>query len=79
VGNVGPCLAICNGKGKDGISPLDVTPAPCLDMTPSCHMKGWKPWGVEVRPRGHGLASTRGRVRPHGRAHERKVVVFFKN
>jgi hypothetical protein len=42
VGNVGPCLAICNGGGKDGFSPLDVTPAPYLDVTPSCHIKEWK-------------------------------------
>jgi hypothetical protein len=42
VGNVGPYLAICNGGGKDGFCPLDVIPAPCLDVTPSCHIKGWK-------------------------------------
>jgi hypothetical protein len=47
VENVGPCLAICNGEGKEGISPLEVTPAPCLDVTPSCHIKGWLPRGVE--------------------------------
>jgi hypothetical protein len=78
VGNVGPCLAICNGEGKDGISPLDVTPTPCLNVTPLCHIKGWKPRGVEVRPRGRGHASARGRVRPRGRAHERRVVFFKK-
>jgi hypothetical protein len=52
VGNVGPCLTICNGEGKEGIFPLDVTPAPCLDVTPSCYIKAWKPRGVEERPRG---------------------------
>jgi hypothetical protein len=37
--NVGPCLAICNGGGKDGFPPLDVTSTPCLDVTPLCHIK----------------------------------------
>jgi hypothetical protein len=50
VGNVGPCLAICNGGRKDGFSPLDVTPAPCLDVTPSCQIK-------------EGLASTQKQTR----------------
>jgi hypothetical protein len=50
VGNVGPCLAICNGERKDGISPLDVTPAPCLDVTPLCHIKGWKCVRTDANP-----------------------------
>jgi hypothetical protein len=78
VGNEGPCLAIRNGEGKEGISSLDVTPTPCLDVTPLCHIKGWKPRGVEERPHRRGHASARSRVRPCGRAHECRVVVFFK-
>jgi hypothetical protein len=72
VGNVGPCLAICNGGGKDGFSPLDVTLAPCLDVTPSCHIKGWNC----VRADANSSAWTGFRLR--GRAHERRLLLDKK-
>jgi hypothetical protein len=73
VANVGHALLFVMGKGRKEFPPLDVTPAPCLDVIPSCHIKGWLPREVEERLRRRSHASAHGQVRPRGCPHDLKI------
>jgi hypothetical protein len=76
VGIVGPCLAICNEGGKDGFPPLDMTPAPCLNVTPLCHIKeGIASARTQTGRHGRGHASARSLARSCGRAHDRRILL----